>query len=179
MKIFRLPSKMCSQRLSNYNFCVHKYISRRKVFFNIILFLYLFRKLSERKQFVFLEKSYWRMVKTAFYVFIGTISGKTIFRKSLQFYHHFRTLSEKSSAFRQKFFNKLVKTVFYASIGISWGKTIFSIDSFSNSFGEWKKNFLPAPEILPAVLSKLDSTCLTEFWGKLLFLKKKTFFLSN
>ena len=122
-----------------------------KFFFETCNFFHEKRTLS-KKLSAFVRNFSERIVKSAFYVLLGTIKGQHF----LNVFKHLQTWSQKVSAFRRFFFSGFVKTTSYISRGtVRWKTTIRKTYFVLIFFRQWAKTFWPSGNCFSIELSKL------------------------
>ena len=140
----KMFSFFCQKKLlqccQNCILCVYRN-SLNELFFwkKVFSFFYIIRTLSE-KLLAFYQFFFEGVVKSVFYISMGTFRRKIFSIILIRLSIRFRNMNEKNSVFPQAFFGRFEKTAVYVSIDRNWGKR-FGKKLFSVTFGQQTKTF--------------------------------------
>ena len=139
-KLFALLSGKVPTRLPKLNsICLQEQIERKTSLEKTSNVAFTFFGHWPEKFWLFIDFFPDQVVKSVFYVWIGTLRGKIFSKSYLSFQFYFGIWPDKNSGFRQIFFGRLEKVAFFVSIDLFWGDS-FQKKNTSLSFLDNEQN---------------------------------------
>ena len=136
-------SPLCQKILQGYQNCILRVyrnsLNEKTSWKKVLDFSYFFSQI-EQKNFGSLSFFFDGVVKSVFYMSMGTLRRKLFSKNFFTISVLFRTMTGKKSAFRHALFGRFEKTAFHVSIDIFWGER-FREKSFVRHFWTTTKNF--------------------------------------